>query len=312
MIQAGSTILASDFVSTSSGATDSGKVPVLDSNGKIPSGFLRFGGDGSDGALTVSSGTTTINLGGAQVFVKNYTSISITGTGKVNFSNPHNNGTTIILKSKGNITLTSSQAPMLDASGMGVQTQSADGYGASIFKTNKGTNATAYNLPGNGGALPTLDLGNSVKNIIAGKYPQACPGASGGGGARAGGGGGASVANAGSGGSNGTNTGQTGSDGSGSAGGGVLILECGGAFNFTTSGGISVAGVAGVNATGTNTGGGGGGGGGVCIILYNTLTANSGTITKSGGTGGTATAGGGNGGAGGDGYSLVAQNTEYA
>src|SRR3990167_9404383 len=33
-----------------------------------------FGGDGSDGALTASSGTTDIDLAGAKTVVKNYTS----------------------------------------------------------------------------------------------------------------------------------------------------------------------------------------------------------------------------------------------
>src|SRR5277367_6704134 len=41
----------------------------------------KFGGNGADGALTVTSGTTTINCANAAVVVKNYSSISITGTG---------------------------------------------------------------------------------------------------------------------------------------------------------------------------------------------------------------------------------------
>ena len=62
--------------------------------------MFGYGGSGSDGALSISSGTTTIALGGARVVVKNYTNISITGTGDLAFSSPHADGTTIILKSQ--------------------------------------------------------------------------------------------------------------------------------------------------------------------------------------------------------------------
>ena len=104
---------------------DAGKVVKLESTGYIGDTFIKssFGGTGVDGALTVASGTTTIDLLGKRIFVKQYTSISITGTGKVTFSNPHSNGTIILLKSQGDVTLTSSQAPMLDASGMGAECQ---------------------------------------------------------------------------------------------------------------------------------------------------------------------------------------------
>ena len=60
------------------------------------------------------------------------------------------------------------------------------------------------------------------------------------------------------------------------------------------------------------------GGGGTIIILYNTLTADSGTYTVSGGAGGTGASdtvpsarASGNGGAGGTGYSLVQLNTNF-
>lgn len=271
---------------------------------------VKFGGDGSDGALSIDSGTTTIDLGGSQVVIKNYTSIAITGTGKLAFSNPHANGTTIILKSQGAVTLTSSQAPMIDASGIGASAGN-NGYSPAIFKTVLGGSASAYNSPGAGGTIPTLETVNSVKSSLLNKYHQFCPGAGGGGGSKAGGGGGASVITAGGSGSNGTNAGSTGTDGSGGRGGGALIIECGGALNFTTASGISVAGSNAVAASGSsNLGGGGGGGGGCCGIFYNSLTANSGTITVSGGTHGTAVSGGGDGGNGGTGFSLVAANTE--
>ena len=76
---------------------------------------LKFGGNGTDGVLNVTSGTTTINLGGAAVVVKNYTSMSISVGATVNFSNPNAGGTIIILKSQGNVNI----AGTLNASGMG-------------------------------------------------------------------------------------------------------------------------------------------------------------------------------------------------
>lgn len=230
---------------------------------------IKFGGDGSDGALSISSGTTTIDLGSAAVVTKNYTSISITGTGKLAFSNPHANGTIIILKSQGNVTITSSTSPAIDASGMGAAA-GTDGnttmYGYSNKGVAGGTNTAGSLVGGTGGAA------KAYLNNIAGKvYKVSCGG----------------------GGGNGGDAGA-GSGGAGGRGGAALIIECGGAYNRTSN--ITVAGANGSNGVGSgSTGGSGGGGtgaGGTFLAIYNTLTANSGTTTVTGG----ATAGtGGNG-----------------
>jgi len=274
---------------------------------------LKFGGTGSDGALSVSSGTTTINCASAQVVVKNYTSISITGSGTLAFSNPHANGTTIILKSQGAVTLTSSSAPMIDGSGMGGAAAS-NGFsisGLAVGGGGNGTNTTG----GAAGAIAVFAPANAItaSAILAGKYPFACPGGGGGnsfnGVSGNGGGGGGSILAAGSGTTN-TNT-NTGVGRAGGLGGGVLIIECGGAWNFTTASGISVAGKNGVAGSSSNDGGGGGGGGGVLLAFYNSLTTNSGTITVSGGTGGAKTGSGTAGGNGANGYSTVSANTEF-
>jgi hypothetical protein len=82
------------------------------------SGF-KWGGTGADGVLNISSGTTTINLGNAAVFVKNYSSISITGSAVLNFSNPNTNGTIIIFRCQGNCVITSSGSPAIDLTSMG-------------------------------------------------------------------------------------------------------------------------------------------------------------------------------------------------
>lgn len=290
------------------------------------SSIIRFGGTGADGALTVSSGTTTINLGGARVFYKNYTSISITGTANVVFSNPHASGTIIVLKSIGSVTLTSTATPMLSTVGMGATGGAAAtaGTAGTTMVGTIGAGALGSNGsgggPGAGGAAGAANSPTFFNSSIAGKYiPFLLAGAGGGGGGNPGSG--------------------TGSGGAGGNGGGGLLIECGGALNFTTTSGISVAGAPGsngVNGSVHGTGGGGGGGAGACIIIYNTLTASSGTITTTGGAGGTNgtngtqqggggggggsysvasagnTGGSGSGGTGGAGYSLVALNTDFA
>lgn len=280
-------------------------------NGYVVSSKGSFGGDGSDGALTVTSGTTTIDLGGNSVVVKQYSSISITGTGKVNFTNPHANGTTIYLKSKGDITITSSTVPCLDASGMGA----AGGTGGTGGTNNaNGTNGTDgsnptrfildvdvhYGTKGTGGGANPGGVGGTTGVIyntttkpfyliefserFYRKTINVTPGAGGGGG----GGGGSQIGDG--------AASHGGNGGNGGNGGAALIIECGGAWNFTTTGGISVAGANGANGTnttGSNTdacsagGGGGGGAHGMCVAMYNTLTANTGTLTVTGGAGGT-------------------------
>lgn len=301
----------------------------------------KFGGSGADGALTITSGTTTIDLGNSTKFIKDYTSISITGTGSLAFTNPNVNGTTILLRSQDGITLTSSATPMIDCSGLGAQKgtgvsigASANGngsdgtvaYGFGPFMNNKGVGGQAGGGGGTAGALPTFSPSTAIIVQASGKYPYSVAGAGGAGG-------GAQTAG-----------GASATSGDGGRGGGNLVMECGGAWNFTTAGGISVAGKAGGNGTGSggnySASGGGGGGGGIFVAFYNTLTANTGTVTISGGSGGsggftgattTATGGGGGGsvlsagtngttatgagatgGNGGVGFSLVAQNTEYA
>jgi hypothetical protein len=273
------------FSSLSTGATT---VVVSNGSGKIDLSYIptdiKFGGTGADGALTITSGTTTIDCANALIVEKNYTSVSITGTGTLSFINPNTNGTTVILKSQGGVTLTSSSTPMIDLTLMGaaantsafsligrVPTAVSGGAGGCSISTSGGAGgATAGVSP-----LPTAPT-SFYRSVLIG------PGAGGG---------------------NGKNSNN------GGAGGGALIVECGGAFNFTTTSGISVAGSTGANTAGGASNSGGGGAGSV-LVLYNVLTANTGTVTVTGGaagTGGSGLAGG----AGGTGYSLVAKNNEF-
>lgn len=280
-------------------------------NAPLTSASLKFGGTGADGALSITSGTTTINCAGAAMVTKNYTSISITGTGALAFSNPASTGTIIILKSQGNVTLTSSAAPMIDVSKMGAAGGAAAANTSGSVNGNDGTDGAAFYLFGThkgtaGLSAPTAGTGGAVTTAIAPssayitdttrtltKYgAQFWVGAGGGSGA------GAGAAD------------TRGTTGKGGNGGGGLIIECGGALNFTTTSGISVAGENGGNGVYTSGThgtlcGGGGGAGGFAIVLYNSLTAATGTITVLGGTGGTNDATGGSSCAGGGGGANV-------
>lgn len=257
-----------------------------------------LGGTGADGDLSVSSGTTQIDLAGARILIKNYSSISITGTGKVEFINPHANGTVIIIKCKGNCTLTSSSAPMLDASGCGGQ----KGTGGVRSTTGGNTHGTAGSSGTTDIGFLTCDQGDAssvgsgagtagvfawVANITSYyqymvQYMKAFTG---------GGGGGAQAI---------YSSGGSGSviGGDGGRGGGCLILEVGGIMTHTTTNGISVAGKNGGNGSITGSpgsywaGGGGGGGGGCFLCFYNIAGTLTGTVNVSGGAAGTALAGG--------------------
>lgn len=117
--------------------------------------MAKWGGTGVDGALSVSAGTTTIDLGGAQFFIKNYTSISITGTGKIGFSNPHANGTNIIFRSSGDYTNTSSDAHAIDLRLMGAA--GGGGYDANCGNGGRGAASFLAEIAGNFNFTGTVD-----------------------------------------------------------------------------------------------------------------------------------------------------------
>lgn len=318
---------------------DGTNLQMVSTQGKIIS---KFGGDGSDGALSIAAGTTTINLGGARVFEKNYTNISITGTGSLAFSNPHANGTLIILRATGNVTITSNAAATVDVRAMGAAggaTTTVAGAGANgtnglrtIIKTFPGTGGGTFGVAGAGTGGAAHSFFYTTPTTLS-KYYETLIGGGGGAGNKGGSGGGTS-----------------GDGGAGGAGGASLIIECNGALDFGVNATIKADGQNGADG-GTCTddyraGAGGGGAGGFVGVYYNILTTNAGTITVAGGTGGTsfqtnrvntryANGGGGGGciaagnngtandmsaatpysvqtgGNGASGASLVAKNTEY-
>jgi hypothetical protein len=250
----------------------------------------KFGGTGVDGSLVITSGTTNIDLAGAKVFAKNYTSISITGTGKLTFTNPHATGTFIFLKSQGDVTLTSSQTPMIDASGLGALgapivtgssgsgAQGSNGDSLAFVKGPTGGSSGAGGAGAGGAAVAITQVDITKFFDTASYYPfkkyQNCFVGSGGGNS-----------------TYFTDGPESVTTGVGGRGGGSLVIECAGAWNFTTGNGISVAGgiATDANANGGNycyCGGPGGGGGGYFEAIYNKLTANTGSVNVAGSVGG--------------------------
>jgi hypothetical protein len=246
----------------------------------------KFGGDGSDGALLVTSGTTTIDLTGLAVFIKQYTSIEISGTGAVAFSNPHADGTIIILKSQGAVTITSSATRAIDLRGLG----SSGGAGGTGGNNNDGTvgsdSPNIIDIAAHGGGAGAAGGGiagaqitqaqmfyaRNSTNIRSFRTTHLIPGTGGGGGE-----------------CGGNDGGGTGGDGgAGARGAGALYIECAGAYNVTgtidLSGSVGSAPPAASWARGGN---GGGGSGGMFLAIYGSLTADSGTYTVTGGAGGT-------------------------
>lgn len=352
-IVTGQTIAVADFINKSeknaTPSNDSNRVAKLQDDAMIHPAFIGNAllTDGSDGDLTVTSGATNIDLGSAQIVVKNYADISITGTGSITFTNPHANGTTIIFLCR-KFTCTSSASPAINASAIGaaggasVSTSSAnasvDGnagnkaYGFTNYIIDNGDGATSGGVGAGGVIDNTTFNSNRVIGLLAGLLNWFSPGAGAGSGSIK------------------TDSGTTlRTSGVGGRGGGALAIICSGEWNFTAT--ISVAGENGGDQSGASgvgsgdgVGGGGGGGGGSFLGWFRRQIANSGTITKTGGvgglgnsnsvgafpaygggggasskengdTGGSVSSGGASGktgGDGGDGYSLTTTNTGSA
>lgn len=321
-IVSGQTISTGDFKNTSAGSGDASKVPQLASDGKLDRSFIRgaYGGNGSDSSLSISSGTTTLDVGAAQTYIKNHTTISITGTGALAFTNPYSAGTFIFYRATGNVTLTSSATALIDVTAMGAQygTDGASNLGPTKAGGDGHGGTTNYSAPGGTAPIksPFYDHPYARGRILwtgaGGGQPGNGNGATssrGTGGA----GGSSGINNGGNGGSFGSEVSgwPGGTNGTAGRGGGCFSLECGGAFNGT--GTIYAKGQDGTASSQSNStaGGGGGGGGGRIDLSWNTLTANTMTLTVTGGSGGAASWGLG-GGSGGDGLASAYKNDYQA
>ena len=299
----------------------------------------RYVGDGSDGALSVTSGTTTISSS-----VKRYTSMSISAGATLAFGTVGK----FIIYCQGDFTL---NGTLSLGNKVGTSPTTFDSSAGSTGDGNPGGAAGVVNAPLFGSfSVVKLDwIGSEGSNGGVGKTNSYGNGGGGGGGGSllvaggAGGNGGVSGgATAGAGGAAGVgkcaviifvggtitfgasssivgtgNSGSVGaggsfptnSSGSGGGGGGAsgFVMIFGNKEATITTGATvtlvgGAGGAGGAGAGGTNGGGGGGGGGGsggVFVLLCNGTLSNSATISVSGGAGGAGGAGGNAGGAAG-------------
>lgn len=285
-----------DYVTTSSGAGDSGKVAKLDASGGLLASFLNIGlfGDGSDGNVTIAAPTTlardmyynnlvvndVLTTNGYRIFVKG--TISGTGTVKTPNGTAGSNG----VENSGGAG--GAGGTIYSTSGMFVNNAGGDG-GKGDNQAgggdNSATSATAGvngNIGGNAGHDNGSNVGKSgvatdIFSLLGGMFVSGTfapyKAASGGGGS-----------------SNGsTAAGITSSGGGGGgASGGVVYIA---ASDFTGTFTISAVGGNGGNggnnsSSGMNVGNGGeGGAGGSAIIVYKRKTW-TGTATLTGGAGG--------------------------
>ena len=225
---------------------------------------IKFGGDGSDGVLNVTSGTTNIDASGESVVIKNYTSINVSSGATLGLTNPAAGGTILILKCTGDITIEGTIELSGNGANAGVSGFSIldelNHYGGDASGSTKGDGGVRFSDSSRMFYL-TPDI-----NLLHRKFI---------------------VVSCGSGGGKGGTSEVGHGGGSGGKGGGSLIIKCFSSFNFT--GTINVNGADGLNGIdGVYSAGGGGAGGsaGMVLVLYNSLTANTGTINAKGGAGG--------------------------
>jgi hypothetical protein len=311
----GNKYVTNDDTSVTSSAS---KIVRGDGSGKIDTSWLAsaapdFGGDGSDGALTVAAGTTNLDASNANLLAKNYSSINISVGATLGLTNKASNGTVLYLKCSGNAVI----AGTIDMSSQGAD-GATNGYSImDDLTTHDGSNGGGA-TNGNGAAGGSTDgdqytnrfiyVTQDADNIYRKYYVVAC-GSGGGTGGQG----------------HETGFGSRGTGGAGGIGGGAIIIEVAGDINFT--GTISVDGGAGSNGTdgtiqlGTDGAGGGGGGGGgaagMILVLYSTATSTAGTLNARGGAGGDggdgagdpgASAGGGGGAQGSGSYTADGNN----
>ena len=242
---------------------------------------VLFFGDGSDGDVTISSGTTTMTRD------MYYSSLTMSGTGLLVTAGfrVFVSGTLTASASAANAISNKGAAASGTTLGAGAAAGSVGG-GSAGSANGAGTTSSPCN-GGAGGAAPGVGTGGTctLPMFVRNTTVHLLRGAA----LLGGGGGGGS--------DNGAN------DGAGGGGGGVLAIY---ASNIVLGGTAPVfaagGGVGGNGAAGAGGGGGGGGGGWVHIIYATTSGTTAGSVSCAGGNGGDATTGGfvaGTGGTGG-------------
>jgi hypothetical protein len=245
-------------------------------NSRIDLNFASFRmedrfGDGSDGDLIISTGTTILNFQNQNFLIKKYRNLSITGNASLSFTNPHDNGSVAIIYVADTATITSSSVA-IDVSGMGAKGgigASANGFDAfqigwnGFYKATAGTGGTTS--PATGGT----GIESFVNNNLGFRFLKTC------------------VLSVGSGGGSGASSGSGATPGNGGRGGGGIILFAR-KLNFNST--IYANGLNGGNASVPSgayyAGGGGGGGGGFVVIYAQQIIGLTGTIQAKGGNGG--------------------------
>ena len=301
-----------------------------------PTISTQFFGNASDGSLVATSGTTTLNTSGKNIY--QYSGVSLTSTAALAIGSNLQN-TPVVVFCQGNLTLTSSATPTVNGTGLGGQGGAA------------GTGTTAGGAPATNGSAGTSGATALLANFGGGGLINGTDNRPGNGGGGGGGYGNAGVAGTGAaggtpgaagaswslfstkfpisrsvdnsfigggggGGSGGRSAGvQEGNGGAGGVGGACIIFLVGGNINITSA--LQSNGSNGANGgAGTDYGGGAGGGGAggfIGIYYAGSVTANTSVITTNGGSGGSGGSGGttagGAGGAGGAGQSDVRKIT---
>ena len=265
----------------------------------VVNGVSKFGGTSADGALNVTSGTTTLDFASSTTLIKNYSSINISAGAVLNFTNASTSGSIAILKSTGNVTI----AGTINLTGMGGKSDN-NGTGLVVSTESGSKNINGVNYGGNGTRMTTLTSKGFSEPVYAGAgggqgYDDYCGATSNGGT----GGGGLVVESRGTLSFTGAiiSTGSSGGVNSCNSGTATTAYRSGGGGGSATNG---TSGTSGSNS-GTKTFGGGGGGGGSALLLGNTLASTTGTFTMTGGAA-TSTSG-----TGGNGIGNIEQNLNF-
>jgi len=290
------------YVRADAGALDARY--VCQPAGLDPFQRLNLFGDGSDGFLDLSAGTTTIDV------AKQYTAVVARGAAIITQTGGANSNGIPVIYAQNSVVL-------LGTSIINWKGKSSAG-GAGAVGTGAAGRAGGFGGGGGGGGGGTNAGGNGGGNARSFEVPGSAQTA--GGGSTLGGGGANGspslyppspglrapmVFTSGGTGGGGGGTGSVAGGNSGQAGGGGNVITA--ALAIAAGASIDASGNDGTAGSVPATGGGGGGGGGVIVLLYRSLF-NSGTVTVAGGNGGGAGgAGGGAGGSGGTGLLISAK-----